>query len=448
MWNGEEEEDDKVCHTRAEYRAGNRERAVRVYTVNDESRCLMVRNVPALGCADDLIRLFAAHGPIHQHRMMDEEDAAPFTDVVWIKFAHINHARFAKRKLDDYPFMGSALEVSYLPGHEAMEDTWAKLEERRRIVAVRCRRLAEEQAGTQRDGRQDDGRADANHREAHGGMGDGAHAPTSASASASKSTSASAAAACAGTIPSLAPLPPARPPLRAAPTHFPPGIPPFCQHTCPQLAQPHQQPCQPHQQLCHPRQQPPPSPFQHPEISGRAFPLPVSLAQGPAQATRHGHGSMDSAGNSLVENTSLGNSSNDPPCSSEQPCGSTRPSRPAQYSSVPSMDATAALVRSRLTALHPPAEASLATTIALSPSSQQGAASSQGPGSTGDSHAREAAGHCGASGCAQGTAAGRDLASHDARIVAPQPHVQCVPGDNATGNAGVAQPTKKKRRRI
>ncbi|GJP41247.1 hypothetical protein CLOM_g913 [Closterium sp. NIES-68] len=214
MWNGEEEEDDKVCHTRAEYRAGNRERAVRVYTVNDESRCLMVRNVPALGCADDLIRLFAAHGPIHQHRMMDEEDAAPFTDVVWIKFAHINHARFAKRKLDDYPFMGSALEVSYLPGHEAMEDTWAKLEERRRIVAVRCRRLAEEQAGTQRDGRQDDGRADANHREAHGGMGDGAHAPTSASASASKSTSASAAAACAGTIPSLAPLPPARPPLR------------------------------------------------------------------------------------------------------------------------------------------------------------------------------------------------------------------------------------------
>ncbi|CAI5537583.1 unnamed protein product [Closterium sp. Naga37s-1] len=37
-----------------------------------------------------------------------------------------------------------------------MEDTWAKLEERRRIVAVRCRRLAEEQAGM---GRADGSRA-------------------------------------------------------------------------------------------------------------------------------------------------------------------------------------------------------------------------------------------------------------------------------------------------
>ncbi|CAI5473615.1 unnamed protein product [Closterium sp. Yama58-4] len=139
MWDGEEEEDDKVCHTRAEYRAGRRERAVRVYTVNEESRYLMVRNVPALGCVGDLLRLFSAHGPIEEHRMMDEEDAPPFTDVVWLKFTHLHHARFAKRKLDEYPFMGSALKVSFLPGHETMEDTWAKLEERRRIVAVRCR---------------------------------------------------------------------------------------------------------------------------------------------------------------------------------------------------------------------------------------------------------------------------------------------------------------------
>ncbi|CAI5537584.1 unnamed protein product, partial [Closterium sp. Naga37s-1] len=53
---------------------------------------LMVRNVPALGCVDDLLRLFSAHGPIEEHRMMDEEDAPPFTDVVWLKFAHLHHA--------------------------------------------------------------------------------------------------------------------------------------------------------------------------------------------------------------------------------------------------------------------------------------------------------------------------------------------------------------------
>ncbi|CAI5512024.1 unnamed protein product, partial [Closterium sp. Naga37s-1] len=335
MWDGEEEEDDKVCHTRAEYRAGRRERAVRVYTVNDESRYLMVRNVPALGCVGDLLRLFSAHGPIEEHRMMDEEDAPAFTDVVWLKFTHLHHARFAKRKLDEYPFMGSALKVSYLPGHEAMEDTWAKLEERRRIVAVRCRRLAEEQAGSQTGGGQDGNRA--RQREAPAGTGEVAHAAAAAAAAPTTPTAAASAgavsasraatpvvaavAARAGSIPPLAPLPPPRPQAPPLPvsgvTALPP--PPRLQPT-----RPHQQPAKGHEQHV--------------------------AAAGSSRAVN------TDTGSDMVTLPSSRHACSTPLTSATtQQCGSNSsvPQSP-HYFGVPSMDAAVARVRSHLAALHAP----------------------------------------------------------------------------------------------
>lgn len=41
--------------------------AVRVYTVCDESRYLIVRNVPSLGCGDDLLKLFASYGEVEEY---------------------------------------------------------------------------------------------------------------------------------------------------------------------------------------------------------------------------------------------------------------------------------------------------------------------------------------------------------------------------------------------
>ncbi|XP_059656134.1 uncharacterized protein LOC132303076 [Cornus florida] len=38
--------------------------AVRVYTVCDESKYLIVKNVPALGCGDELSKQFATYGDI------------------------------------------------------------------------------------------------------------------------------------------------------------------------------------------------------------------------------------------------------------------------------------------------------------------------------------------------------------------------------------------------
>ncbi|CAL4890554.1 unnamed protein product [Urochloa decumbens] len=75
--------------------------AVRVYTVCDESKYLVVRNVPSLGCGDDLANLFGTYGAVEECKPMDAEDCEPYTDVFFIKFSQVSNARFAKRKLDE-----------------------------------------------------------------------------------------------------------------------------------------------------------------------------------------------------------------------------------------------------------------------------------------------------------------------------------------------------------
>ncbi|XP_052186410.1 uncharacterized protein LOC127797494 isoform X2 [Diospyros lotus] len=84
--------------------------AVRVYTVCDESKYLIVKNVPALGCGDELSKLFGSYGDIEE---------------------------FAKRKLDEYVFFGNRLKVSYATHYESLSDTKEKLEGRRKEVLAR-----------------------------------------------------------------------------------------------------------------------------------------------------------------------------------------------------------------------------------------------------------------------------------------------------------------------
>lgn len=113
--------------------------AIRVYTVCDESKFLIVRNVPALGCGDDLAKLFSAYGEVEECKPMDAEDCEPFTDVYWIKFQRTDNARFAKRKLDESVFMGNRIQVTYAPQYETLSDTKEKLEGRRREVLTRVK---------------------------------------------------------------------------------------------------------------------------------------------------------------------------------------------------------------------------------------------------------------------------------------------------------------------
>ncbi|KAI5070289.1 hypothetical protein GOP47_0014632 [Adiantum capillus-veneris] len=104
-----------------------------------QTRYLIVKNVPALGCIEELVKLFGSYGPIDEYRLMDEEDCEPYTDIYWIKFVKISNARFAKRKLDNFNFLGNLIQVNYAPIYETVEDTKDKLEERRSVLLSRIR---------------------------------------------------------------------------------------------------------------------------------------------------------------------------------------------------------------------------------------------------------------------------------------------------------------------
>ncbi|SPT16516.1 unnamed protein product [Triticum aestivum] len=112
---------------------------VRVYIVCDESKYLIVRNVPSLGCGDELGTLFSSDGPLEECKPMDAEDCEEYTDVFFIKFSQLSNARFTKRKLDESVFLGNRLQVSYAPQFENILDTKEKLEVRRNEVLGRIR---------------------------------------------------------------------------------------------------------------------------------------------------------------------------------------------------------------------------------------------------------------------------------------------------------------------
>nr|XP_020640892.1 RNA-binding protein 48 isoform X1 [Pogona vitticeps] len=124
-----------ICASRAKYREGRRPRAVKVYTVNLESRYLLIQGVPALGVMKELVEQFALYGPIEEYNPLDDYPAEEFTEVYLIKFQKIQSARIAKRKLDERSFFGSLLHVCYAPEFESIQETREKLQDRRRYIA-------------------------------------------------------------------------------------------------------------------------------------------------------------------------------------------------------------------------------------------------------------------------------------------------------------------------
>uniref|UniRef100_A0A6I8PKG9 RNA-binding protein 48 n=1 Tax=Ornithorhynchus anatinus TaxID=9258 RepID=A0A6I8PKG9_ORNAN len=124
-----------VCDTRPKYREGRRPRAVKVYTINLESRYLLVQGVPALGVMKELVEHFALYGAIEQYNALDEYPAEEFTEVYLIKFQKLQSARVAKRKLDERSFFGGLLHVCYAPEFETVQETREKLQDRQRYIA-------------------------------------------------------------------------------------------------------------------------------------------------------------------------------------------------------------------------------------------------------------------------------------------------------------------------
>ncbi|KAM9838417.1 RNA-binding protein 48 [Aulostomus maculatus] len=127
-------EQRKICISRPKYREGRKARAVKVYTINLESRYLMVQGVPAIGVMAELIQLCALYGVVEEYRPLDEYPAEEFTEVYLVKFQKLTSARAAKRQMDEKSFYGGVLHVCYVPEYETVEDTRLKLQDRRRYI--------------------------------------------------------------------------------------------------------------------------------------------------------------------------------------------------------------------------------------------------------------------------------------------------------------------------
>eukprot|EP00057_Strongylocentrotus_purpuratus_P032710 XP_788568.3 PREDICTED: uncharacterized protein LOC583571 [Strongylocentrotus purpuratus] len=120
---------------------------MQVFTINQESRYLLVHGVPDINITDELLKLLSLYGVIEEYRTLDDDQTAEeFTKTHWIKYANIQAARVAKRKMDDHSFYGGFLHVSYAPESESIQHTREKLQQRRMDVARRLRKLAQERA--------------------------------------------------------------------------------------------------------------------------------------------------------------------------------------------------------------------------------------------------------------------------------------------------------------
>lgn len=126
-----------VCLTRPPYRDGKKPRAVKVYTIAQESKCLLVQHIPAIvGVMEQLLPYFSQYGSIEQYCKLDGGEDR-FCETALIKFGQIHQARLAKCKLDDMNFMGSVLHICYAPECETIDDLREKFSERRMIVQRR-----------------------------------------------------------------------------------------------------------------------------------------------------------------------------------------------------------------------------------------------------------------------------------------------------------------------
>lgn len=131
------------------YRSSKEERAVKVYTIAQESNYLVIRNISAIGVGEELIQLLASYGTILEYRYLYDVPAAPYTEVMWVKFKDIQSAMYriifiniimyrdAKVKMNKTSFYGLDLFIMYGPEYESVNETLEKLEYRRKSVHQR-----------------------------------------------------------------------------------------------------------------------------------------------------------------------------------------------------------------------------------------------------------------------------------------------------------------------
>ncbi|KOC68473.1 RNA-binding protein 48 [Habropoda laboriosa] len=130
----------KLCHTRPPYRQGKRLTSVKVYTINDESKHVMICGVPKLHLGEEVKKLVEPYGNIKRIHVVPDYPTEEFTEAYYVQYVRIQSARIAKRFIDGKNFYGGSLHVFYVPELETVSETRAKLIQRRRDVAIRTKR--------------------------------------------------------------------------------------------------------------------------------------------------------------------------------------------------------------------------------------------------------------------------------------------------------------------
>lgn len=126
-----------VCGSRPAYRQGRKATAVKVFTINQESCYLLISNVSAVGAGEDLKDACLEYGDIDDYHAVDGYDTEEFTETYLVKFARVQSARIAKKKLDERSFFGAVLHVCYAPEFETLDETRRKIIDRCKYIAFK-----------------------------------------------------------------------------------------------------------------------------------------------------------------------------------------------------------------------------------------------------------------------------------------------------------------------
>ncbi|XP_022830284.1 uncharacterized protein LOC111359074, partial [Spodoptera litura] len=110
------------------------------YSINNESKHLLVFGVPALNLRQETKALFSKFGKLQFN--ITKYPAEQFTETYHANFEDIQSARLAKKMLDTKNYYGGHLHISYAPELETLEETRQKLMLRKQNVIGRLINLA------------------------------------------------------------------------------------------------------------------------------------------------------------------------------------------------------------------------------------------------------------------------------------------------------------------
>ena len=159
----------EYCETRPKYRRGKKKTAVKVYTINLESKYLIISGVPATGLQKDLVKLCRSQGIIQQYKKLEDYPREEFTEVYLVQYREIQTATKARIKLDERYFFGSMLHVFYAPEFETLADTRQKILHRRRSVTTRVKQLKNEEKQNMKKRKLKETKQDTNNQKAKAG---------------------------------------------------------------------------------------------------------------------------------------------------------------------------------------------------------------------------------------------------------------------------------------